>query len=58
MIVLVIIAYAHKPSITSHSAISSRERSLNFSLSLHLHPYFVYANSEGSGESAHVRRLT
>ena len=30
---------------------------LIFSLSFHLHPYFVYAGSEGSGESAHMHRL-
>ena len=33
-------------------------RSLNFYPSLHLHPYFMYACSECSGESAHLRRLT
>ena len=36
-------------------------RGLNFGLpqksSLHRHPYFVYASSEGSGESVHMRRL-
>ena len=58
MRVLVLIAYAHKPTITSHSDISSGARSLNFGLSLDLHPYFVYASSEDSGVSAHVRRLT
>ena len=26
-------------------------RGLKFGLSLHLHPYFVYASSEGSGKS-------
>ena len=31
---------------------------LYFGLRLHLHPYFVYASSEGSDESAHMRRLT
>ena len=31
---------------------------LNVHLSLHLHPYFVYASSKGSGETAHLRRLT
>ena len=38
----------------------ARLKSLYFGvkLSLHLHPYFVYASSEGSGESAHLRRLT
>ena len=32
---------------------SSKARGLNFGPSLHLHPYFVDASSEGSGESAH-----
>ena len=32
--------------------------SLNFRLNLHLHPYFVYSSSKGSGESAHLPRLT
>ena len=31
---------------------------LNFYLGLNLYPYLVYASSEGSGESAHLRRLT
>ena len=30
---------------------------LKFGLSLDLHLYFVYASSEGSGESAHMHRL-
>ena len=30
---------------------------LNFGLSMHLQPYFVYASSEELGESAHMRRL-
>ena len=31
--------------------------SLNFDLSLHLHPYFVYASNKDSGEFAHMRGL-
>ena len=34
--------------------ISSRPRGIIFSLSLHLHPCFVYVSSKGSGESAHI----
>ena len=34
------------------------DRGLKFIVSLHSHPHFVYASSEGSGESAHMRRLT
>ena len=29
----------------------------NFGISLYLHPYFVHASSEGSGEIAHMARL-
>ena len=29
----------------------------NTAIILHLQPYFVYASCEGSGESAHMRRL-
>ena len=36
---------------------SSEARILHFSPGLHLHLYFVYASSEGSGESAHLHRL-
>ena len=52
---LVPIAYAQKPSINAHVAISSGVRSLI----LHLHTYFVYTSSEGSDVSAHLqmRRL-
>ena len=35
----------------------SKVRGLNFGLSLHQHPYFVYMSSEGSGESAHMLKL-
>ena len=42
--------------IKAHVDESSGARGLNFNSSLHLHPYFVYASSEGSGETvdAHV----
>ena len=35
------------------SDVSSKAKDLNFGLSLHLHPYFVYARIKASGESAH-----
>ena len=35
----------------------SGARGHNFGMSHHLHPYLVYASSEGSGYSAHVRRI-
>ena len=38
--------------------LSSRDCGLNFGLSLHLHPYFVYASSGSSGKSAHLGMLT
>ena len=57
--ILVLITYAQMPLINSHADISRRANGrLNFSLSLYLHPYFVYESSEGSGESAHLCRLT
>ena len=33
------------------------EHSLNFDLSLNLHPCFVYESSKGPGETAHMLRL-
>ena len=35
----------------------SRARGVNFALRFHRHLCSVYASSEGSGESAHLRRL-
>ena len=55
--VLVLIAYAQMPLINAHAEVSSKARDIHFVLSLHLQPYFVYAISEGSGESAHMCRL-
>ena len=49
----VIIAYAQSPLTSINAAVSSRVKRLNF----RLHPYFVNASSEGSGESAHMLRL-
>ena len=53
----VLIVYAQKPHLNAHAEVSSGARGLNFVLSLHLHPYFVYASGEGSDETAHMRRL-
>ena len=44
------IACAHLPLRNAHVD----TKVLKFGLSLNLHPYFVYVNSEGSGESAHT----
>ena len=40
------------------SDILSKARGLNFGVNLHLNTYFVFACSEGSGEPAHMHRLT
>ena len=51
----------HFPFRTFLSIFSGRLRQvllyLKFGLSNHLHPYFVYASSEGSSESAQLRML-
>ena len=49
-----LIAYAQMPIINDHVDVSSEARCLTFGLSLHLHPHFLYASSEGSGESARL----
>ena len=51
------VAYAQNALIKAHADISSKVRDLNFSLSLHLHPNFMYASREGSGKSVHMHRL-
>ena len=43
--------------INAHAYVSSRAWGSKFSLSMHLHPFYVYASSEGYDESAHMRRL-
>ena len=45
------------PLIIAHADVSSRARGQIYGLSLHLYPYFVYASSEGSGESTHMLNL-
>ena len=52
------IAYAQKSPIDTHADQSSRIRDLNLCTSLYLYSNVVYASSEGSGEYAHMRRLT
>ena len=46
------------PSLSAYADVSSGARGLIFGLSLRLHPYFMYASSEGSSETAHLCRLT
>ena len=55
--ILVTIAYAQMYLINAHSDVSNKAKGLSFVLSHHLQPYFVYASSEGSGESVHMHRL-
>ena len=51
-----LIALAQIPLIIAHAGESCEVRCLNVDLRLYLHPYFVHARSEGSGESAHMCR--
>ena len=37
---------------TKNAGVSREAGDLNFGLSLHLHPYFICATSEGSGSTA------
>ena len=40
----------------THAGVSREARGVHFGFNLHLKPYFAHASSEGSGESAHIRR--
>ena len=51
------VEYAQMLLIKAQAGVSNKARGLNFGIDLYLHPYFVNASSEGSGESAHMRRL-
>ena len=51
-------AYAQKSPLNEHADVSNMVRVLNFALRLHLHPYFMCASSEGSVETAQLRRLS
>ena len=55
--ILVLIAYAQMSLINAHTDVSGEARGQKFGLSLQLPPCFVYAISEDSRESAHMRRL-
>ena len=55
--ILVLITYAQKPPLNTHADVIIGVKFLNSGSSLHLHPYYAYANNEGSGESAHLRSL-
>ena len=54
---IVLVAYAHMPLTNAHAHVFSGAIGLNSSPSLHVHPYFKHTSSEGSDESAHMRRL-
>ena len=56
--ILVLSAYAQKPSLITHADVSSETRGLHFGLSLHLHSYFVYVSRKGSSKPIHLWRLT
>ena len=45
-------------SVMAHAQPSSGARCLIFGRTLRLLPYFMFANGEGSGETALMRRLT
>ena len=51
--ILVLIAYKQN----AHADVSSGARDLKFGTCFHLHPYFVRASSEGSGETEHLHSL-
>ena len=51
------LAHAQVPLINAHSDISCKARCQKFGLSLNLHPYFEYASSKGSSETALMGRL-
>ena len=54
---LILIPYPTLLPLNAHADISSGARALKSHPSLHLHPYFVYGSSGGSGKSVNLRRL-
>ena len=51
------ITLAQKPHLNFLVDVFSEVRDPKFNLSLHLHPYFVYEKSKGSGKTAWTHRL-
>ena len=47
---------SHMP-LKAYADVSGDDKGLIFDLNLNLHPYFVYASSEGRDKSAHMRRF-
>ena len=56
-LMLVIIAYPQKSTISAYDDVFRGARGINISLSLHLYPYSMFASSECSVGSAHLHRL-
>ena len=54
---LVLITNAQKPHLHAHADLSSLARGFTFNLSMYIHHNLVHTISEGSGETAHMRRL-
>ena len=54
--ILVLIAYALMYLINANADVSSKAIGILFCMSIQLYPYFVHANSEGSGASPHMHR--
>ena len=54
---LALISYVQKSPLNTNADVSKGARRLHGDLRLYLQLYFVYASSEGSDESAHMRRL-
>ena len=56
-IILVLITNVQMPLINGHADVHREATGLNVGLIIHFSTYFVYASSECSCDSAHMRRL-
>ena len=54
---LILIAHVKSHPLTMYVKLYSGARDLDFSLSLHLRPYFVFACRIGTGKTAHMHSL-
>ena len=54
---LILIQHAKSHPLNMYVKLYSGARDLDFSLSLHLHPYFVFACRIGTGKTAHMQSL-
>ena len=57
MYIFVLVAYEQMSSIKPHANAFNNAKGLNVILGLYIHILSMYANIDGSGESAHMRRL-